>query len=42
VLSCASLAILFTGQVVGLAGFIICGGYALYLYRGGRFVIWFW
>jgi hypothetical protein len=31
-----------TGVLAGLAGTVLFGLYALYLYRGGRFVIWFW
>jgi hypothetical protein len=30
------------GQLVGLLATILCGLYAVYLYRGGRVVIWFW
>jgi hypothetical protein len=41
-LTVASVSALITGHVVGLAGLVLFGPYARYLYRGGRFVIWFW
>lgn len=42
VLSGLSFIAVFTGQIAGLAGTALFGLYAIYLYRGGRFVIWFW
>lgn len=42
ILTLLSFIALCTGQVVGLAGMALFGLYAFYLYRGGRFVIWFW
>jgi len=42
ILAAGSFIGLCTGQVVGLAGIALFGLYALYLYRGGQIVIWFW
>jgi hypothetical protein len=42
VLAGLSFVALCTGQLVGLAGLVLFGSYARYLYRGGRVVIWFW
>lgn len=42
ILAFLSFVALCTGQVAGLAGTVLFGLYAAYLYRGGRFVIWFW
>jgi hypothetical protein len=41
-LTMASLIAVCTGQVMGLVGMALFGLYALYLYNGGRVVIWFW
>lgn len=41
-LTILSLIALCAGQIAGLAGMAIFGLYAVYLYRGGRIVIWFW
>ena len=30
------------GATIGLVGMLLFGLYAVYLYRGGHFVIWFW
>jgi hypothetical protein len=30
------------GKPVGLLGALVTGLYAVYLYRGGRFVLWLW
>lgn len=40
-LALLSFIALCIGQVAGLAGMAL-GLYALYLYRGGRIVIWLW
>lgn len=42
ILTLLSLVALFGGHAVGLAGIALFGTYATYLYRGGRFVVWFW
>ncbi|MGA8744884.1 MAG: hypothetical protein WB507_03355 [Solirubrobacterales bacterium] len=42
VLAGLSFIALCTGQLAGLAGLVLFGAYARYLYRGGRVVIWFW
>jgi hypothetical protein len=42
VLAAASFIVLCTGKPVGLAGMVLFGLYARYLYRGGRVVFWFW
>jgi hypothetical protein len=42
ILALASFIALCTGQLVGLLGMALFGLYALYLYRGGRFVFWLW
>jgi hypothetical protein len=33
---------LCAGHPVGIVATVACAAYAAYLYRGGRFVIWFW
>jgi hypothetical protein len=42
IIACLSLTAVAAGRPVGLAGFVLCGLYARYLYRGGRLVIWIW
>jgi hypothetical protein len=42
VFAAASFIVLCTGKPVGLAGMVLFGLYARYLYRGGRIVFWFW
>lgn len=42
VLAILSLVAVFTGKPAGLAGTMLCGAYASYLYNGGRVVIWLW
>jgi hypothetical protein len=42
VLAAASFIVLCTGKSVGLAGMVLFGLYARYLYRGGQIVFWFW
>lgn len=42
ILALLSFAAVFLGQVGGLIGTVLFGCYAVYLYRGGRFVLWFW
>lgn len=42
ILSILSFIALCTGQLVGLLGTALFGLYAVYLYRGGRVVLWFW
>jgi hypothetical protein len=37
-----SLIATLAGRPVGLVGFVLCGLYARYLYRGGRVVFWIW
>jgi len=41
-LSLGGFIALCTGQLLGLAGMALFGLYTVYLYRGGRIVIWFW
>lgn len=41
-LTLGSLAAVFAGHASMLVGVVLFGLYARYLYRGGRFVIWFW
>jgi hypothetical protein len=38
----ASFVTLCAGHLAGLGGSVLFGAYAIYLFRGGRFVIWFW
>jgi hypothetical protein len=42
VLSVLSFIAACSGQVIGLVGTALFGLYSVYLYRGGRFVFWFW
>lgn len=42
VLAVLSLCAVFGGFPQGVAGFLIFGAYSVYLYRGGRFVLWIW
>jgi hypothetical protein len=42
ILAVGSLIGVFAGKPIGLLGVLLFGGYASYLYNGGRFVIWFW
>lgn len=42
ILSGLSFVAVCTGVIAGLAGTVLFGLYAVYLYRGGRVVIWFW
>lgn len=42
ILAVASFLTLCTGHLVGLGGSLIFGPYAIYLFRGGRFVLWIW
>lgn len=42
VLAVGSFITLCTGQIIGLAGMALFGLYAVYLYRGGKIVFWFW
>lgn len=42
ILTALSFIALCTGQVAGLLGMALFGLYAVYLYRGGRVVVWFW
>lgn len=41
-LTVLSFCVLCTGQLIGLVGMALFGLYSFYLYRGGRFVFWFW
>jgi hypothetical protein len=41
-LTAGSFLALCSGQVIGLAGIVLFGAYAYYLYNGGSIVIWFW
>jgi hypothetical protein len=42
ILAVLSFIALCTGQSGGLVGMALFGLYSLYLYRGGRIVVWFW
>jgi hypothetical protein len=42
ILAVASFVTLCTGHLVGLGGLLLFGGYATYLFRGGRIVLWIW
>jgi hypothetical protein len=42
VLTVAAVIAAAAGRPVTLRGGVLFGAYSVYLYRGGRFVIWFW